>query len=145
MYFSNSQASRDLPIPATPMTETRWARPRRRSRGRGPSQAGTRASRPTKGASRPEVRPSPPASDDAQGTPERHGLRLALQNVLAAVLVGDRGFRATACRVAHEHGSGLGGALDARCGVDEVAGDQALAFRADRHRCLAGDDAGPQP
>ena len=39
---------------------------------------------------------------------------------------------------------GLGDRLHARRGVDEIAGDHALALGAERHRRLAGEDAGPR-
>ncbi len=40
---------------------------------------------------------------------------------------------------------GVRGRLDPRGGVDEVAGDHALALGAERHRRLAGEDARPAP
>ena len=81
------------------------------------------------------------ARDDAQGAPERHRLRLALQLVRPGVLVGDRRLGRPLRRLADEHGAGLGRRLDARGRVDEVAGDHALVRRAERDRGLAGEDA----
>ena len=57
------------------------------------------------------------------------------------VLVDDRRLRGPAGCFAHEHGARRGGRLHPRGGVDEVPGDHALAFRAERHRRLAGQDA----
>ena len=68
-------------------------------------------------------------------------LRLALQLVLARRLVGDRGLGRAPRRLADEHRPGLGGGLDARGGVDEVARDHALALGAERDRRLAGEHA----
>ena len=47
-------------------------------------------------------------------------------------------------RLADEDGAGRGHRLEARGGVDEVAGDHPLAHGADRHGGLAGQDPGPQ-
>ena len=72
-----------------------------------------------------------------------HRLGLALQLVLAGVLVGDRRLGRALRRLADEHRARLGGRLDARGGVDEVAGDHALPVGAERDRRLAGQHAGP--
>ena len=61
--------------------------------------------------------------------------------MLAGVGIGDRRLRRIAGRVADEHRSRLGCTLDARGGVDEVAGDHALPLGGERHRRLAGEDA----
>ena len=114
MYFSNSHASRDLPMPAMPGDEHQLrallllggveeildelqlavATDERRLE---PGRAHRAA----------------PARDDAQRAPELHRLRLALHLVLAGVLVGDRGLGRALRRLAREHGSGLGCRLDA--------------------------------
>ena len=84
------------------------------------------------------------ARDDAQRPPELHRLLLALQRVRAGVFVDDRLLGRAAGRVADQHGARLGGRLDPRGRVDEVAGDHSLPFRADRHRRLAGEHARPR-
>ena len=63
----------------------------------------------------------------AQRAPEPHASALALQLVLAGVLVGDRRLGGPPRRLADEHAAGLGRRLDPRGRVDEVAGDHALA------------------
>src|SRR2546425_405822 len=60
MYFSNSQERRDLPIPATPITETRWALRSSDEVWKSSLIERSSRSRPTKGASRPECRSAPP-------------------------------------------------------------------------------------
>ncbi len=84
-----------------------------------------------------------PARDDAQRAPELHRLGLALQLVLAGVLVGDRRLGGALGCVAREHGAGLGCRLDAGSGVDEVARDHALIRGAERDGGFAGEDPGP--
>ena len=61
--------------------------------------------------------------------------------MLACVLVGDRRFGGPARRSPDEDCAGLGGALDARRGVDEVAGDHALALGSDRDGGLPRENA----
>ena len=73
--------------------------------------------------------------------PEWHGLGLALERVLAGVRIGDRGLARPPRALADEHRPGLGRRLHARGRVDEVAGDHALALRADGDRRFSGDDA----
>ena len=80
--------------------------------------------------------------DDAKRPEEPHRLRLALELVLAGVLVGDRRLASAARRLADENRARLGGRLDARGRVHEVAGDHALRLRANRHGGLAGEDSG---
>ena len=82
--------------------------------------------------------------DDPARLPERYGLLLALQLERACFLVDDRLLGRPPRRLAHVHAAGLGRGLDPRRRVDEVAGDHALALRADRHRGLAREDAGPR-
>ena len=99
-------------------------------------------SRPTNGGSSPSRAAAPAdAGGDAQRAPERDLLRLALQLEGAGVLVHDGGLARAPCRLADEHGARLGRRLDARRGVDEVAGDESLAGGAERHGGLAGEDA----
>ena len=126
-----------------PVTETRWAR-------RSSALAWKRSliwrssrSRPTNGASRPAPLSVPCRPDvDAERPPERHRLRLALQLVLARRGVRDGGLGRTPGGLADEDAAWLGGGLDARGGVDEVARDHALALGADRDRRLAGEHPG---
>src|SRR5207244_7027692 len=58
---------------------------------------------------------------------EGYGLGLPLELVLAGRLVGDRRLGRMPGLVTDEHVARLGGGLDARGGVDEVAGNHALA------------------
>ena len=81
------------------------------------------------------------AGGDAESTPERHGLVLALELVGPGGGVGDCRLRRALRRLADEHGPGLGGRLDAGCRVDHVARDHALPLGAERDRGLAGEDA----
>ena len=83
-----------------------------------------------------------PTGCDAERAEELRCLLLALQLVHAGVLVDDRRLARAAGGVADEHRARAGCGLDARRGVDEVAGDHALAFRADRHGGLAGQHSG---
>ena len=145
MYFSNSHDRRDLPMPAMPVTDTSWALPLLAG---GVEQV----------LDEPELAVAPDerrlealgalsaaerAGDDAQRALRVHGLRLALQLVDAGVLVGDRGLGGASGRVADEHLAGLGDRLDPRRGVDEVAGDHALAHGAEGDGGLAGQHARP--
>ena len=79
---------------------------------------------------------------DAERTPEMHGLGLPLEVVLTGILESDRRVSCTPRRVADKHGSGLGSRLDARGGVDEIAGDHALVLRPERDGGLAREHAG---
>ena len=80
--------------------------------------------------------------DHAQRLEELNRLRLALQVVRACVVVGDCSLAGPLRGLSDEDGSGLGGGLDARRGVDQVAGDHPLIPRVEGHRGLAGEDAG---
>ncbi len=82
-----------------------------------------------------------PGGGHAQRLPERHGLGLALQLVVARFLVGDRRLRQALGRLADEHRPRRGRRLDAGGGVDQVARDHPLAVRADRDGRLARQDA----
>ena len=61
----------------------------------------------------------------------------------AGLLVGDRLLSRPLRRLAHQDAPGLGGRLDARGGIDEVARNHALALGAERHRCLTRQHTGP--
>ena len=82
------------------------------------------------------------AGCDAQCAEELRCLFLALQLVHAGVLVDDGELARAAGGVAHEHRARVGCGLDPRRGVDEIAGDHALALGADRHGGLAGQHSG---
>jgi hypothetical protein len=64
---------------------------------------------------------TPARRDHAGCAPERHRLGLALQLVIARVLVGDRSVARSSRPLADENGSPV--AACTRCSVDEVAGD----------------------
>ena len=66
--------------------------------------------------------------------------------MLARVRVGDRRLGRAPRRLADEHRARLGAGLDARRGVDEVAGHHALVAGAERDGGLAGEHscAGPE-
>src|SRR4051795_12207359 len=126
MYFSNSQPSRDLPIPATPITDISWARRSSAAAWKSSLTSRSSRSRPTNGGSspaefnaaprghatpkghlrgNPRLLPLAPARRrDAQGSPEGHSLGLALEHVLARVLVRDGRLRAAPRPLADEHG-----------------------------------------
>ena len=143
MYFSNSQASRDLPMPATPTTETSWAVRSSATAWKSSLTRRSSRSRPTNGASRPVDAAAAAALRRRRAAPARAGpARLALELVLARVLVGDRRLRRALGRLADEHVPGSAARLDPRRGVDEVARDHALTLGAERHRRLAGEHAG---
>ena len=143
MYFSNSHAIRDLPIPGTPTIESRCARPSSAVAWNSSLTRRSSRSRPRNGGSRPAERPSPFArSDHPERTPERLRLGLALELVLAGVRVGDRGLRCPLRRLADEDAARLRLGLDPGGGVDEVAGNHALSLGAEGDRGLAGEDAG---
>ena len=102
-------------------------------------------SRPTNGGSSASERPAPrtlPTTRRARkaGT----GALLPLSTASPAGLVGDRlGGRASRV-LADQDGLRRGHRLEARRGVHEVAGDEALVGRADGHGGLAGQHPGPE-
>ena len=79
---------------------------------------------------------------DAHRPPGRNRRGLALQRVVAERLEDDGALRRPTRGLADEHGPCLRDALEARRGVDEVAGHHALVRRVQRDRRLAGQDAG---
>ena len=83
------------------------------------------------------------ARDDAQRPPQRRRTFLALQLERAGVVVDDRLLGRASRRIAGVDLAGLGHRLDARGGVDQIAGDHALALRSQRDRRLAGEHPGP--
>ena len=147
MYLSNSHASRDLPIPATPITETSA---RLALVGRGMEQfldepqLGARGRRTApRDAS---TRPSPPRPATTRTARQRRrGSALPFSSCWPASSY------AIAASVIRRVASptrtvpGLRDRLDPRGGVDEVARHHALPVRADGHGRLAGDHAGAQP
>ena len=78
---------------------------------------------------------------DALRLPEQRQTLLTLELEGARVLVDDRLLRRAPRRLAHEDRARVCGRLDARGGVDEVAGDHALALCAERDGCLSGEDS----
>ena len=82
--------------------------------------------------------------DDAQGPPSRHRCRLALEHLVAGRLEDDRAIRRPERALTDQDLTGRRDRLEATRGVDEIAGDHALAVRTDRHRRLACQHAGPQ-
>ncbi len=82
--------------------------------------------------------------DDSYRTPQTFWLGLALQRMLADVLVGDRGLGRASGRFADEDYTGLCDRLDAGRRVHEIAGDHPLSFGAERHCRLAREDTRPR-
>ena len=147
MYLKNSHDSRDLPIPATPITETSCAFASPAEAWNSSLTSRSSRSRPTNGGSRPAERFAPPIPlDHPHRAPQLHRLGLALELVRARVLVDDRRRGRALGRLADQHRARLGHRLDPRRGVDEVAGHHPLAARADGDGGLAGEhpDARPQ-
>ena len=146
MYFSNSQASRLLPMPGRP--DDRHEPGARLARGRveqvleQPELVVAADERrleraPTGRARRDRRRHAGPA------TPAR-GLALALQRVLAERLERDRPRGGPLGRLADQHGAGRCDRLEPRGRVHEVAGDHALPVAAEGHGRLAGQDPGAE-
>ena len=82
--------------------------------------------------------------DDPERPPRRDRGGLALEELLAGRLEGDRARRGALGGLADEDGAGRRHRLEPRRGVHHVAGHHPLADGTDRDRCLAGQDAGPQ-
>ena len=100
-------------------------------------------SRPTSSASRLSPRFTPErAGDRPLGPPHRHGLGLALDQVLAGVAVRDGGGGGGPGGLVDVHRAGFGQALDAGGGVDAITDDDAL-LHAVHGDGLAGDDPDP--
>ena len=83
-------------------------------------------------------------SDHPRRPPQPQRLGLALDRVLAGVLVGDRGRGHVPRDFVDEHRPRVGGRLHARCRVDPVADDQSFAGILER-RHLPGGDPGSRP
>ena len=79
---------------------------------------------------------------DPDGAERGHRRDLALEDLVAGGLEGDGRVRGLLGLLADEDRARRGHALEARRGVDDVAGDEALVGRADGHRRFAGQDAG---
>ena len=143
MYLKNSQPSRDLPMPAMPMTETSCARCSSAEAWKSSFTSRSSRSRPTNGGSRPaDLQRSAAAGGDPQRAPERDRLVLALQLVRRRRSRRRPRPRSRASSPRRRARSRVGGRLDARGGVDEVAGDHPLPLGAERDRGLAGQHAG---
>ena len=140
----NSQASRLLPIPAGPRTETRRARCSRPVAWNSSLRRRSSSARPTNGASSASVRLRPPRSATTRsGAPGGDGEDLALEGLLAGGLEGDRPAGGPLGRLADEDRAGGGDRLEAGGGVDEVARDHPLVGGPEGHRGLAGQDPRP--
>ena len=87
------------------------------------------------------TRPAP-TGDDAEGLPGRLGSGLALERLLPHGVEGDRRARGEVGRLPDEDRSRLRHGLEARGGVDEIAGDHALPLCPDGHGGLPGQHAG---
>ena len=143
MYLRNSHASRLLPIPAGPTTDTSRARFSRVVEWKKSFSWRSSSSRPTNGASTDSRRLRPPTSATTRRARHaRTGATLpfrtwspASSNAIAV---------AAAWNVAAPTSTDPAGATDCRRdgGVDEVAGDHALIGGTDRDRGLAGEHAG---
>ena len=81
-------------------------------------------------------------ANDADRSPRRHRRGLALEQLVAGRFEGDRLARRAVRGFADEHGAGRRHRLQARCGIDEVAGDHPLAHRPQGHGRFAGEDPG---
>ena len=147
MYLKNSQERRDLPVPATAITETRWAFDSPADAWKSSLITRSSRSRPTNGASRPVERSAPPrAADDPHRPPELHRLGLPLQLVRARVLVDD-GRLGRPLASTRRRGRVPGSATD---WIREAVFTRSPAtipspLGADGDRGLAGEDAGPRP
>ena len=130
-------------MPAMPVSETRCALRSSAEEWKRSLIWRSSRSRPTNGASRP-CDFSEPRRPETTRCARQSGVSpsLPLSSNDARVLVDDRLLRRATCRFADEDHPGLGGRLHARRGVDEIAGDHALSFRADRHCGFAGEDTG---
>ena len=144
MYFENSQASRLLPMPAGPMTETSRARRSRPVAWNRSLSRRSSSSRPTNGASSVSARLRPPSSATTRSA-RQAGTGLALPLSVCSPASSNAIALAAARWVASPTRTVPGGATDwsRDGGVDEVARDHALVRGADRDRGLAGQDAGP--
>ena len=76
--------------------------------------------------------------NDAESPPSGHRRRLAPQDVVAGLLVGDRAAGGPLCRLAHQHAVGGRDRLEPARGVDEVARDHALVHSTERDGRFAG-------
>ncbi len=85
------------------------------------------------------LRPADP-TEHPRRSPQAQWLRLSLDDVLAGVLVRDRGRGQLPGHLVDQHRAGLGHRLDPRGGIDAVSDDQALTRVLDR-RHLARHDA----
>ena len=80
---------------------------------------------------------------DPQRDPGGDRRLLALEDLVAGRLEGDRAGGGPMCRLADEHPAGRGDGLESRRRVDQVAGDHPLVAGAEGDRGFAGQDAGP--
>ena len=144
MYLRNSQARRDLPIPAGPMTLTRRGRP---SRVGGVVEVLELAELLVATDERRLERLGPADAaalgDDPDRAPGGHRALLALEDLVGRRLEDDRAAGRALGRLADEDGRRRRRALEPARRVDHVAGDHPLAGRAEGDRRLAGQDPDP--
>ena len=92
-------------MPAGPMTQTSRGRPSRPVAWKRSLSRRSSSSRPTNGASSASDRPTPPTlGDDPEGAPGRDGADLALEDLVAGGLEGDRAAGRALGRLADEDG-----------------------------------------
>ena len=135
-----------MPSPATPVYRHELRRPLVRTVVEQRLDLAQLRSRPTNGASRPcdlSVPRTPETT--AVRLPQRRQPLLALELERARLLVHDRLLGRPPRRLADVDAARLRDRLDARGGVDEIAGDHALGPRADRHRRFACEHARARP
>ena len=143
-YLRNSHARRLLPMPACPVIETRRTRRSRAVAWNRSLSSRSSASRPTNGASSRSSRPRPRRSATTRSARQtRHRRDLALEHLLAGLLVGDRAARSPGGST-RRRGRLPGGATDwsREAVLTRSPATIPWSLRADRHRGLAGEDAG---
>ena len=143
MYFSNSQASRLLPIPACPVTET--TRSAAFPGGRVEQLLEQRQLRRPADERRLELAgpPGPPRQPTTRSARQsRTGSGEALERAFARGLEDDRCLGGAPRRLVGQDRSGFRSGLEAGREIDRVAGDHALAVRADRHGHFAARHPG---
>ena len=142
-YFSNSQASRLLPMPAGPVTETSRARPSRAVAWNRSLSSRSSSSRPTNGASSVSLRPRPPRSATTRRA-RQAGTGASLPLSWTGRRPASKAIAADAARYVASPTSTVPGSrdrLEPGRRVDEVARDHPLVRGAERHGRLAGQDA----
>ena len=145
-YFSSSQASRLLPMPAWPTSETRRARRSRPVAWNCSFRKRSSSVRPTNGGSSASGRRAPPRSPTTRTARQAGtGAALPLSSCSPAALELDGGLGGQPRRLADEHAAGRRSRLEPGRGVDQVAGDHPLALGADVDGRLARSARRPGP